>query len=139
MIGPPLGLVNFNGTLQLNARRGDVAEDHVRLSETPSRLGYVHIFRTVVTLEDRERPLKQLKRFGRITKVAMRVSKTPQRECHMHMFGTNILLQDRKRALEQLARLAGIAELDVDVQTVKQPHAVLEELLSALDELPRKL
>ena len=60
VIGAELGLINFNGALQLTARRGDVAEDHVRLSEVPSRLGYVHIFRTKVTLEDRERSLKQL-------------------------------------------------------------------------------
>ena len=77
MIGPPLGLINFNGALQVTARRGDIPEDQVRLSEAPSRLGYVHMFRTVVTLEDRERPLKQLKRFWGISKVAMRVSKTP--------------------------------------------------------------
>ena len=81
MIGAELGLINFNGALQLTARRGDVAEDHVRLSKVPSRLGYVHIFRTKVTLDDHERPLEQLKRFGRISKVAMRVSKTPQRKC----------------------------------------------------------
>ena len=60
MIGAPLGLINFNGALQVTARRGDVAEDHVRFSEAPSRLGYFYIFRTKVTLEDRERSLKQL-------------------------------------------------------------------------------
>ena len=62
MIGAPLGLEKVNGALQVTARRGDVAEDHVRFSEAPSRLGYFYIFRTVVTLEYRERPLKQLER-----------------------------------------------------------------------------
>ncbi len=113
MVGAPLGLINFNGALQLTARRGDVAKNHVSFSEAHSRLGHFYIFRTKVTLEDRERPLKQLKRFWRIAKVAMRVSKAPHRECHIKMFGTNILLEDRKRALEKLARLGGVAEFNV--------------------------
>ena len=60
MVGAPLGLINFNGALQVTARRGDVAEDYVRFSKSPSCPGYVLVFLTVVTLEDRERPLKQL-------------------------------------------------------------------------------
>ena len=113
MIGAPLGLINFNGALQVTARRGDVAEEHVRFSEVPSRLGNVYIFRTKVALEDRKRPLEQLKRFWRISKVAMRVSKTSERICHIRVFAAVRSLLDRERALEKLARLGGVAEFNV--------------------------
>ena len=117
VVGAPLGLdwakAISNGALQVNARPSRApsrAEDHVRLSEAPSRLGYVHIFRTKVTLEDRERPLKQLKRFGRISKVAMRVSKTPQRKRHVHMVRTVFrLLEVSQARAGELARLGGVA------------------------------
>ena len=60
MIGAELGLIKFNGALQLTARRGDIPEDQVRLSEAPSRLGYFYVFRTEMTLQGRERTFQQL-------------------------------------------------------------------------------